>query len=353
MNPIRQKLFDYLLGGGSLVMACLTGTAAAAPPPGGEHAVGLTEIAASGIDGKTKLPLLLWYPSRTKETELRFGHVSFAAAPDSAPAEGSFGLVVLSHGSGGSHLSHWKTAKYLASQGYFVASFVHRHDNVLDSGGGSSLEVWSSRPREWSLALDAVLDSPFGRLIDQTRIAAAGFSAGGYTALTVAGARPSSIALDRYCLNHARSDVMCVSFGMLQHLRARTEKTFDEQAERLAAWKDLRVRAVVALAPVGAALFPPEGLKDIHIPVLLLKGEKDDTLRYPNDARYLKETLGAHAEYREIAGAGHRSFLSLHTADARFPRQKTKEHADAEIRDFNRLVAEFLDRAMPLPGKTP
>src|SRR6218665_428942 len=59
-------------------------------------------------------------------------------------------------------------------------------------------------------------------------------------------------------------------------------------------YREMRARAVVAMAPPGAALFTRrQGIESIKIPVLLLQGDQDMLLKYPNDARFFKSPTRA------------------------------------------------------------
>lgn len=168
-------------------------------------AVGVRTVAAT----PAAPAMVLWYPTHTAEVPFTLGTTRITGARDAPRTAGQYPLVVFSHGSGGTHLSHWKTAHHLAAHGHLVATLLHARDNAMDPGGSSSLEVWQSRPIEWRAGPDAVLASPLGPLVDHDRIVAAGFSAGGYTALAVGGARASSRALAAYCTHRRSGDVMC------------------------------------------------------------------------------------------------------------------------------------------------
>ncbi|KQW02342.1 hypothetical protein [Rhizobacter sp. Root1221] len=290
-------------------------------------AVGVRTVAAT----PTAPAMVLWYPTRTAEVPFTLGTTRITGARDAPPTAGPYPLVVFSHGSGGTHLSHWKTAHHLAAHGHLVATLLHAGDNAMDPGGSSSLEVWQSRPIEWRSGLDAVLASPLGPLVDRNRIAAAGFSAGGYTALAVGGARPSSRALATYCTHHRSGDVMCPPAAM--PLWGRIAGWFGEPAEQLGDTRDHRVRAVVAVAPVGSALFPAEGLKSLDLPTLLIKASNDTTLPYPNDARYVWEVVRPRAEYIELPGR-HEAFLSRPSAP----------EEPGMLAASNQAITEFLER---------
>jgi predicted dienelactone hydrolase len=312
-------------------------------------AAGMSEWVGPGAPLVQGLPWLVWYPSAEPERPTREGRTTFDAARDALPLPGRHPLVVLSHGSGGSSMTHWETARYLARRGYVVLAIVHRDDNAFVSSGSSTLAVWQSRPKEMSAALDALLASRYAAVIDSTRIAAVGFSAGAYTALAVGGARASSRALDDYCLEAARPDVLCVDYRPLRRLRVAIARRLGMQGESLIAPRDMRVRAVVAMAPPGVALFTPQGLKGLAVPTLLLEGDHDSVLAYPDDARYLKAMLGDRAEYRTVPG-GHLVFASIALA----PPQNASAAIDAArneaaLREANEAVEQFLTHALDLP----
>lgn len=246
-------------------------------------------------------------------------------------------------------MSHWRTARYFARRGYLVLAMVHRDDNAINFTGSSTLAVWRARPKEWSAALDALLASHYAPFIDRQRIAAIGFSAGAYTALAVGGARPSSQALDDYCLAHPQNNVLCTRYNLWRRAGIRIERQLGMQQELLTAAEDARVRAVVAMAPPGAALFTAPGLCGLRAPALLMQGDRDDVLKPPNDARYLKTVLNERAEYQTVPG-GHFVFMSI---DPPWPQNVSpkppSEAQMASLRKAHDLAAMFLARVLANP----
>ena len=350
-SPMINRCFDCLLPIviGLLAVGSAASAAQSAEPSTPIAAAGMSEWSGPGAAVVQGLPWLVWYPSAESERPTREGRTRFVAARDAVPLAGRHPLIVLSHGSGGSSMTHWQTAQYLARRGYVVLAIVHRDDNAIVSSGSSTLAVWQSRPKEVSAALDAVLASRYAGVIDSTRIAAVGFSAGAYTALAIGGARPSSIALDDYCLGAARGDVLCVDYRPLHRLRAAVARRLGMQGESLGASRDARVRAVVAMAPPGVALFTPQGLKGLAVPTLLLQGDRDSVLAYPDDARYLKAVLGDRAEYRAVPG-GHFVFASIALASPQNASGAADAaRDDAALREANDAVAQFLTRALDMP----
>ena len=110
---------------------------------------------------------------------------------DVARAPGTFPMVVYSHGSGGIRFENLALAVHLASHGYVVVAGDHPGDTLLDPGDEMNA-VLTDRPRDVSFLIDSFLTfngesgNFFAGAIDADRIAAAGWSYGGYTALALA-----------------------------------------------------------------------------------------------------------------------------------------------------------------------
>lgn len=120
--------------------------------------------------------------------------------PARAADAGSTPLVVFSHGIGGSREGYSYLGRYFAANGY--ASLHVQHV-------GSDRQVWFGNPlglvsrlseaardtealsrvKDMSFALDQLLSSPHGAVVDTRRIAAAGHSYGANTTMLMAGAR--------------------------------------------------------------------------------------------------------------------------------------------------------------------
>jgi predicted dienelactone hydrolase len=92
-----------------------------------------------------RFPVAVWYPTGVQPGVLEIGPYTMRVARDAAPAEGKFGLVVISHGSGGGALDHRDLAMALASGGYVVAAPMHPRDNFRDMSGVGSVSVWTGR----------------------------------------------------------------------------------------------------------------------------------------------------------------------------------------------------------------
>ena len=152
----------------------------------------------------------LWYPTEVSDGVVRLGPFEFPGTWDAEPATGQFGLVILSHGSGGSDLGHWDTAIALAKAGFIVAAPLHPRNNFRDDIHDDQRIVLDGRPLQLSAVIDALLaQGTWSSRIDSKKIAAFGFSAGGYTVLAALGAeREYSRTLD-HCERHAEEDPYC------------------------------------------------------------------------------------------------------------------------------------------------
>lgn len=250
-----------------------------------------------------RFPVAIWYPTSAQPSVLEFGPYVMRVARDSTPADGKFGLVVISHGSGGSALDHRDLAMVLASGGYVVAAPMHPRDNFRDMSGVGSIAVWTGRPRQVSRVIDRVLeDKALGPTIQRGRIGVVGHSAGGYTALAVAGAKPSMNALVQHCRGIPEDARFC-SFGGAAARKAGL------RGGEIPDVHDRRVRAIVLLAPVGA-LFTDEALSNLAVPVRIYGAERDGLTPVKYHAERLAKALAPGAEYILVKGAGHFSFVA-------------------------------------------
>ncbi len=304
---------------------------------------GLARLSAPSDFNLKGLSWLLWYPTEQTEQVVDFGRVTARGAWDAKPVPGKHPLVVFSHGSGGSGLSHWQTARYLASKGYLVLTLVHPQDNVADASGRSTLPVLQARPKDWSRALDTLLESRFGEWVDRQRIVAAGFAEGGYTALVVAGARPSSLALDRYCLGREHPEVVCRAYDRTERLKLRFMDFLGMRREQLEGARDARVRAAIALAPPGSALFNEHSLSQLQVPVLLMQGAQDTVFPFPNDACYMATLSGWYGDYRKLPGE-HFVFMSVD------PVTRENRALDGGLEATHQRIGAFLERALGNAG---
>jgi predicted dienelactone hydrolase len=263
-------------------------------------------------------------------------------APDAAPVPGRYGLVVISHGSGGSSLGHHDTAGALARAGWVVAAPMHPGNNALDDSGAGTAAVWLGRPVQLSAAIDAVLaDDMAGTLIDRRRIRALGFSAGGYTVLAALSGRADPGRIVGHCREHG-ADPFCRYAG---------EDASLTEAPKLDRPPEQRIGAAVIMAPVGV-LFDDKALSDVTVPVRLYRAERDEQLGHPFHAERVRVLLPSASDYSVVENAGHFAFLALvpvEQAGMMGPAAYDPPGFDrAGFHErLNREIAGFLDKALP------
>jgi predicted dienelactone hydrolase len=250
---------------------------------GAQAAVGLSVLPGTDWRG----PVTVFYPSSSPAVATSRGPFTLNVAVDGSPSLGNRRLVVFSHGSGG---SPWPLADFAASlvdAGFIVAVPEHDGDNYKDQSKVGP-ETWKLRPREVSQAIDSVqADARFTALADFTKVGVYGTSAGGLTALTLAGARWSPANFQRHCLEHMAQDFnACV--GLATELRGNFLDLVKLSLARLvhrmrfgdATWQshtDPRIQAVVATVPMAAPL-DMASLAQPRVPVAVVQARLDPWL---------------------------------------------------------------------------
>lgn len=250
---------------------------AALPAPAAAAEVGWRSFTVASGEGETApTTVALWYPTAAPARTTAMGPFEVRAAIGAPPEPRTAGLVLLSHGTGGSELGHARLAEALARRGWMVAALRHPRDNWQDATllARSPARYFETRPRQASRVLDALLTDPaIGPRIATDargpRIAAIGHSAGGYTVLALAGGRPDVSRIAAHCLAHRTEDPLFCSTGRDPAQTQAQAPTAAGGGEPVAAPPELadpRVRAAVALAPVGAVL-DDASLARIRVPV--------------------------------------------------------------------------------------
>ncbi len=227
---------------------------------GAQAAVGLTVLPSTDQRG----PVTVFYPSSSPATATARGPFTLKVAVNGSPSLGNRRLVVFSHGSGGSPWPLADFAAALVDAGFLVAVPEHDGDNYKDQRKVGP-ESWKLRPHEVSQAIDAMqADARFAALVDFNQVGIYGTSAGGLTALTLAGARWSPANFQRHCLAHMEQDFnACV--GLATELRGNFLDPLKLSVARLvhrmrfgdANWQshtDPRIQAVMATVPMAAPL---------------------------------------------------------------------------------------------------
>ena len=300
-----RRLFFFFT---ATALALLSGLAQAA--------MGLAEIAGTAGDG----PVTVFYPSSGEARLVRRGPFTLDVAAQGTPVRGNGRLIVVSHGSGGAPWVHADLARALVDAGFIVAMPEHKADNYKDASNPGP-DSWTMRPAEVSRAIDAVArDARLAPLLELDKVGMYGMSAGGHTALSLAGGRWSPAAFMRHCEANLEGDFQtCV--GLITRL---TGSWFD----RIRKWgalfvirhrfadatprahQDPRIAAVVAGVPASAD-FDMASLVAPRVPLGLITAQQDRWLvpRYHSD-RVLAACLPRCELIADLPTGGHGTLLS-------------------------------------------
>lgn len=190
----------------------------------------------------------LWYPAAEGGRAFEFadsGVFYGVTVVEEAPVlDGQFPIVLLSHGMGGNIRSLAWLASGLAERGAVVVSVNHPNSTWGDMDPAANLNH-GTRAQDLSRALDAVLANPMlqGHL-DTSRIMAAGFSFGGWTALSLGGARADYAGYREHCATYGAASVHCGDMA-----RSGVGLEAVSSADWNASYVDPRVTSVTAIEP--------------------------------------------------------------------------------------------------------
>jgi predicted dienelactone hydrolase len=248
-----------------------------------------------------QMPAIVFYPTKVEGGSTSVGPFTIAATRGAAPAPGTYPLIVHSHGTGGSNLGHHDTLAALARAGFVAAAVEHPRDNYRDDSGFSTDLQVIGRPHHIVALIDGVLaHATVGPLVDRPRIGMAGFSAGGYTALVIAGAVPDFSLREEY-RRAVPNDP----------LRQRADAADPRRRKPdLKVVADPRVRAIFVMAPALGYVFDRAGLAKVEVPVRLYRPTADEVLAHPWNAERVAQMLPKPPEYQLVQGAGHYVFLA-------------------------------------------
>ena len=340
----------------SLAAAALTASAAA-------HAgLGLTTLKSPALAG----PVTVFYPSPDADQPRRIGPFDLAVAPDGRAAPQVRGLIAISHGSGGAPWAFVDIARRLVDAGYVVVLPEHEGDNYHDHRDVGPVS-WARRPVEISRAIDAVLaDARWSATVPAQRIGMYGMSAGGHTALALAGGRWSPARLAAHCEADLAQDFhTCVGLaaeltgGALDGLKLAAARQVIRAKLTDATPQghtDPRIRAIVAEVPL-AADFDPATLRQPVAPLALVRLGADRWLVPRFNIDVVRAACAACELIVDLPQAGHGALMSpkVPNPPPLLARLLGSEQAPtpAELAQAQQRIVDFLDRRLSALTEAP
>jgi predicted dienelactone hydrolase len=201
------------------------------------------------------------------------------ATPQSTPATSSppFPLMVISHGVASDRSTFVYLAKHLASYGFAVAVLEHPGSNAerfeqyfAGLAGPPEAQEFINRPLDIKFLLDELqrlekIDPNLQGKLNFQQVGAIGHSFGGYTVLSLAGAKINFDQLRRDCNSNNSS----LNVSLVLQCQAIELPPANYQL------KDDRIKVVIAINPVGSAIFGESGVSQIKVPLMLVTGSQD------------------------------------------------------------------------------
>ena len=188
-------------------------------------------------------------------------------------------LIVISHGLGSNPDTLLYLSQHLASHGFAVAALEHPKTGSRDfaaflsrvSKAPQSDEA-IQRPNDVKYLLDALeqkgkTESLWRDRINTQQVGLIGHSLGGYTVLTLGGAQLNFNQINKEC-NIPEPDVTSFNVSKVLQCRFSTLTSNVNLGDR-------RIKAVLALNPLGNALLGKEGMQNIKIPIAIFAGGED------------------------------------------------------------------------------
>ncbi|VAW39537.1 Probable lipoprotein signal peptide [hydrothermal vent metagenome] len=318
------KIFALLLCAGVLVFWYLSNSSPNRKTPvGRSYKLFYDDNRVSWINNdKRPLATTIWYPAIVTAPEQPWKVGIFKAGWNAKDAklstqQAKYPLIILSHGTASAAMQLSWLAETLASNGYIVAA-VNHHGNTAAENDllPQGFMLWWERAMDVSVLIDKLLsDQQFGRHIDTTKIGAAGFSLGGYTAIAIAGGITNRTQWQKFCQLTAtatickpppESDFSLATFAQLITDNQQVQDSINLSAN---SFVDNRVKAIYAIAPVHGPAFTQSSLTNIKIPTKIVVGTGDNQAQPQYNAKILADSI-PNAQLQLLGNVSHYTFLA-------------------------------------------
>ncbi|WP_392564477.1 hypothetical protein RHO13_02855 [Orbus wheelerorum] len=245
-------------------------------------------------------PPLIFYPSNTKNQILFIDGYEIDASKsiNIADDNGNYPIVIISHGTASSKLSHHNIASALAKYGYIVITLNHSKDNYKNQSSIENNNRLFTRVNDISDLIDSLSKSSWKDRIDLNNINFLGFSAGGSTGLFLAGGQFDIDNFIKYCQVYTTQNI-CLTINNI----ASALPNF------MSIKPDDRIKSIILISPVSF-FFSDLSLKKIKLPSIIIGGENDHEISAQRNFIDLYNKLNNKKnKLILIRNAGHFSFL--------------------------------------------
>lgn len=238
--------------------------------------------------------LLIWYPINPQiegiASKNPWDVFNIAIRVPFKTSEVKVPVIVISHGYGGTpHQLSWLIRQLVYSD-YIVIGIKH-----LD------ISINWQRPQDITTIIDKFSSHPLANHANLNQIGIAGFSLGGTTAISLAGAQAtkldSIIPTPKDAYPKEFSDIEAALPSLNKEMMSKN-------------WRDSRIKAAFVMAPAWGWIFDEKNLRKISIPTYLIASSADDVLITQSNAGYFARNIPK-SIYQEISGkANHYIFIS-------------------------------------------
>ena len=187
-------------------------------------------------------------------------------------------VVLISHGFGSVRQNFTSLAEHLASYGFIVAVPEHIGSNLRyreellkgDLSSALSPVEYIDRPRDISFIIDQLEnlvaeDPQWSKVVNLEQIGVIGDSLGGTTVLSLAGATLNIPRLRQKC----QQGNVIINTALILQCQANNLPPTEYNLQ------DSRIKAVISAHPLSSAIFGPENIARIDIPILMSGGSND------------------------------------------------------------------------------
>jgi predicted dienelactone hydrolase len=266
------------------------------------------------VDSSRNRPLVteIWYPTTDS---IKAGDQSYSpfkrnyTVRNGKLPSGRFPLIMISHGTGGSRFSLEWLAQSLVKHGFVVAAVDHWGNTYNNKIPLQFFEIWQ-RPQDISFVITQLLSNrDLNKVINSNEIGAAGFSAGGYTVIALAGAVADFKTALTYYRTAGKKEVNFPEYPNLGKMLY--DSTLIADSRHIPNLKGSRIKAFFAICPGTGPAFPrKEQFEKITRPVFIIGSKSDSMAPAIQNARHYHSFIKGSGYYEFPGKTGHYVMLA-------------------------------------------